>query len=112
MATALQLALITAFRKEAEDMINVLFKTIYEIQYGTLSATVGDNTVSLATAYSSINSYEIVFYEAMDVDVIDIRDSLVIEHKAVGGFTIVCERACSIRWATFLRTPNISYFTN
>ena len=104
--------LITLFRKEVEDFINILWKTIYEIQYGTLSASVGDNTVSLTTAYGSVDDYEIVFYEAMDGDDIDIRDSLVIENKAVGGFTIVCERACSIRWATLLRTPNISYFTN
>jgi hypothetical protein len=107
-----QAELITAFRKEVEDMINVLFKTIYEIQYDTLTAIAGDNVVSLSTPYLSVDDYEIVFYEAMDVDDIDIRDSLVIEDKAVGGFTIVSERACSIRWATFLRVPNVSYFTS
>lgn len=107
-----QAELITAFRKEVEDMINVLFKTIYEIQYDTLSATVGDNVVSLTTSYSAVDDYEIVFYEALDADDIDIRDSLIIKDKAVGGFTIECERACSIRWATFLRIPNVSYFTN
>lgn len=107
-----QAELITAFRKEVEDMINVLFKTIYEVQYDTLSASVGDNTVSLDTAYANVDDYEIVFYEGMDADDIDIRDSLIIKDKVVGGFTIECERACSIRWATFLRIPNVSYFTN
>jgi len=107
-----QAELITAFRKEVEDMINAKWKLVLEIQYNTLSASVGDNVISLDTAYSSADDYEIQFLEATDADDIDIRDSLIIKDKVIGGFTIECERACSIRWATYLRIPNLSYFTN
>lgn len=111
--TAEQLALITAFRKEAEDLGQANVEKIYQRKQGELAIVVGDNQIALpGDPYASADGYEIVFFEAIDEDLIDIKEAISIETQTTGGFVINTPRAGNLRWITFLKVPNFSYWTN
>jgi hypothetical protein len=102
MATLEQL--VTIFRKECEDMIYANQIATYLIQYGTVSASSGDTSINFDTAYGN-TEYEIHFFEATDVNDIDIRDAITITDKTSSGFTFNLPRAAEIRWQAHRRTP-------
>lgn len=107
-----QAELITSFRKEVEDLFNILVKEVFKVQYGSASVTEPSTSVSFTDAditYADTD-YEIYIYSALDTNNVDIKNSLTFT-KTVGGFTIYAPRNCTVRWQTSLRTPYISYFT-
>lgn len=112
MATAAQLALIAAFRKEAEDMITALVKRAFKVQYGELVCVAGENSVSFTETDWQYNDtdYEIFIYEALDANGVDIKFSIT-AYKTVGGITLICPRPCTARWQTTLRVPDWEFIT-
>ena len=104
--------LITAFRKETEDLVNAWLTLVFLIKYDTLSASVGDNAVSFSgDAYDSADDYNVRIIEALDGDDIGVKGELNITDKTANGFTINALRACDIEWQTSRNNPKISFWT-
>jgi hypothetical protein len=104
--------LITAFRKETEDLVQAMLIQIFLIKYGELSAVVGDNPVSFTgDAYDSATDYTIRIVEALDGEGIDVRGELNIKDKTANGFKISAVRPCSIKWQTGRNSPKINFHT-
>jgi hypothetical protein len=103
---------IEQFRKDTEDLVQANVRAIFQVKYGELSMEAGDNTINLSgDAYPSDSVYEIRFHQATDSDGIDIRDAISIEEKTVDSFTINTPRAGTLRWVTFLKTPQFNFWT-
>jgi hypothetical protein len=109
---ATQEELITAFRKETEDLVYANIIQIFLIKYDTLSASAGDNVISfIGDAYDSDSDYIIRIVEALDEDNIDVKGELNIKNKTANGFTINAARPCSIKWQTARNSPKINFWT-
>jgi len=118
MATRAEL--ITALRKEMEDLFTVRVSHIFMIQYGTISVTTPSTAVTFTqsdtdtgeeTKFSYEDTdYEIYIYSAMDANNIDIKAALTFT-KTLSGFTIHAPRNCTVRWQVSLRTPRMYFFT-
>ena len=108
--------LITAFRKETEDLVQANVRAIYKYKQGTANLIDGDTVVSLASTYpeevySDANEYTIRFIEALDEDGIDISASLLITSRTTTSFTVNSMRAGTLKWQTYLTVPNFTYHT-
>jgi hypothetical protein len=100
------------FRKATEDLVYANIVEIFLIKHGELSATAGDNTISFTgDPYDTADEYAIGFFEALDVDEIDVRGELSIKDKTVNGFTVTTVRNCVIRWVTTRVSPKINFWT-
>ncbi len=103
---------IEQFRKDTEDLVQANVRVIYQAKYGELSMEAGDNVIALSgDAYSADDVYEIEFYQATDTSGIDIRDAISIDSRTVNSFTINTPRAGTLRWVTFLKTPQFNFWT-
>jgi hypothetical protein len=105
--------LITAFRKETEDMVMTMIRDMFNYQYGEIAVSEGvTSNISLSVAYDSANDYEVAIFSALDGAGTDIVDALTITKVGPNGFTIDTDRSGNVRWETVRRTPKISFFTN
>lgn len=103
---------IAKFRKDTEDIVQANVRDIFQVKYGELSMSEGDNTINLpGDAYSYNDVYEIEFYQATDSDGIDIRDAISIESRTTNSFVINTPRAGTLRWITKLKTPKFTFWT-
>lgn len=106
---------ITAFRKEAEDLAQANVRNIFKAKFGEEALVVGQITVSFPiasdTAYSGADDYEIRIHEALDEDGIDIKAALIISDKTTSGFKIYSPLAGTVKWESFLKTPNFNFWT-
>ena len=106
---------VTALRKETEDLVQANVRNIFKAKFGEESLVVGDNTVTFPisddTAYLTADEYEIRIQEAYDGDGIDITNALIISNKTVSGFTVNSLRVGSLKWESFLKTPNFNFWT-
>ena len=111
-----QLALITAFRKETEDLVQANVRNIFKVKYGEKTLSVGSNTITfqIGTDDSYLNGteYEVKFFEATDSDGIDIKEAISITTQTASAFTINTPRAGVLRWQTNLKTPSFNFWTN
>jgi hypothetical protein len=103
--------LITAFRKETEDLVMANVKTIFNIQYDEESLIEGTISVAIPDAYVSVDDYEVVVFSALDAEDNDIKDTLVIEKVTASSFTVESPIAGTLRWETMRRVPQINYWT-
>jgi len=104
--------LITAFRKEAEDLVQAMLIQIFLVKYGELNASPGDNIISFTgDAYDSATDYTIRIVEALDGDGIDVKGELNIKDKTANGFKINAVRTCVIKWQTGRNSPKINFHT-
>lgn len=105
--------LITVFRKETEDLITSINVEMFKIQYGEESMLEDETiTVNLIDAYSAASDFEVVIFEALDTDGVNIKDALVVaESKTASSFSIYSPRECTVRWQTLRRTPLINFWT-
>jgi hypothetical protein len=105
--------LLTAFRKETEDLTVSLVKDMFQIQYGEISITAGETkTVSLSDpVYASASDYQVVVFEATDINGVNIIDAITITDQGTNYFEVHSPRAGTIRWQTIRKTPKINFWT-
>jgi len=116
--SAAQLLLVEALGKETQDFARAAVISMFLIKYGTLSAIVGDITVSFTSGTDvtrddpyADTGYIINILEALDSDGVDVRGELEITNKTVNGFTINSTTACTIKWQTSRQAPLIDFYT-
>ncbi len=113
MATKAEL--ITAFRKENEDLTQANVRNIYKAKYGTANLAIGTTTITLPidddTAYATADEYEIRFHEAIDTDDIDIKEAIYISTKTATAFIVTSPLVGTLKWETFLKIPNFNFWT-
>lgn len=103
---------ITAFRKEAEDLVFAHILNIFLMKQGEVSAVAGDNSVAFeGVAYDSVDDYVVGIYEALDGDGIDVRGELTVKDATVNGFVINAVRPCVVKWTSARKIPKINFNT-
>lgn len=107
--------LITAFRKENEDLTQANVRNIYKAKYGVKTLAVGNNTITMPilpdSDYETTEEYGIRYYEALDGDGIDIRLALVEVSRTTTSFVIYSPTTGTLKWETFLLVPNFNFWT-
>ena len=111
MTEAELIVLITAFRKETEDLVMANVKGIFNVQYDEETLTAGTISVSIPEAYVSVDDYEVVVFSALDVEANDIKDALVITKVSSSSFTVESPVVGTLRWETMRRVPQINFWT-
>lgn len=111
MTEAELIVLITAFRKETEDLVMANVKEIFNIQYDEEVLTAGTISVAIPAAYVSVDDYEVVVFSALDAEDNDIKDALVITKVTASSFTAESPRVGTLRWETMRRIPQINFWT-
>lgn len=113
--TTEQLALITAFRKETEDLVQSNIRNVFKAKYGEAALTAGSNTITFPVGtddvYQSDDEYEVRFSEATDTDGTDIREAISITEQTASAFIVSTPRAGTLRWQANLKTPNFNFHT-
>ena len=113
MATKAQL--ITAVRKELEDLAQANVRNIYKAKYGVKTLAVGNNTITMPvlddSTYATTAEYGIRYYEALDEDGVDIRLALVEVSRTTSSFVIYSPTTGTLKWETFLLVPNFNFWT-
>lgn len=108
--------LITAFRKEAEDLTQAIVRNIFKAKYGEDNLIIGDTTIILPidsdTAYATAEEYDVRFHSAVDTDGIDIKEAIYIKSKTASAFVINSPLVGTVRWETFLKVPNFNFWTS
>ena len=104
--------LITAFRKETEDLVFAHILNIFLMKNGEETLSAGDNTVTFkGDPYDSVDDYVVGIYEALDADGIDVRGELTVKDATVNGFVINAVRPCVARWTSARKIPKINFNT-
>jgi len=107
--------LIEAFRKETEDLVQANVRNIFKAKHGEKTLIAGSNTISLPVGtddnYDTPGEYEIRFVEATDGNGIDISEAISISSKTASGFVVDSPRAGTLKWETYLITPNFNFLT-
>ena len=111
MTEAELLVLITAFRKETEDLIMANTQVIFNVQYDEETLTAGTISVAIPEAYVSVDDYEVVVFSALDEDDNDIKDALIITKLTSSSFTVESPVVGTLRWETMRRVPQINFWT-
>lgn len=109
-----QAELITAFRKETEDLIRVSVIDMFNIQYGVTNVTTGVNgtTVSFPVPYDlTTEDYEVKIFSALDAQLTDIVDAITITKINVTSFRLNTARDGTVRWSASRRLPKVNFFT-
>lgn len=108
------LDLITAFRKETEDLVQSKVEEMFLIKHQDLALNPGNNNITFpGYSYDSGSDYVIDIYRAIDGNGIDVRGELEIPDasRTANGFIINALNSCSIRFVTKRKTPKINYWT-
>jgi hypothetical protein len=109
---ATQEELITAFRKETEDLVYANIEMLFLIKHGEKVLSPGENTVTFTgDPYDDNDDYVIGFYEALDADGIDVKGELNITEQTINGFKVEAVRPTNIKWITYRKSPKINYWT-
>jgi hypothetical protein len=107
--------LIEAFRKETEDLVQANIRNVFKAKSGTKVLAIGDNSITIPVGtddnYDTADEYEIRFKEALDGDGIKIDDALTITSKTSSGFVVNSPRTGTLKWETFLTTPDFNFHT-
>ena len=107
-----QAELITAFRKETQDLVFAMIIDIFLMKQGEKVAIAGSNTVTFeGDAYDSLDDFVVGFYEAYDADGIDVRGELKITDYTENGFTFTAVRSCIVKWTSARKIPKINFYT-
>lgn len=106
-------AAIALFRQETEDLVMILVKQIFNIQYAEVAVVTGEAGISVTFAipYDSITDYEVRILSALDADGTRIEDAVTITNVSANGFNITTARDGVVRWSACRRLPKIEYFT-
>jgi hypothetical protein len=107
--TEAQIALVEAFRKESDDKTTALVKDMFNIDYGSLDAIVGNNTITFSVPAYDDTDY-VLHLSATDADGTDVTAELII-NKQTTGMVINALTPCSIKWQTSRQTPKINFWT-
>lgn len=112
--TAEQLALITIFRKENEDLVKKNVQVMFNIQAIEQVLSVGDNSVAIPGDAFDDTNYLIDPVYAIDADDVDVRGELEIleDNKTVNGFVVTAITPCTARFVVMRRTPKADFFTD
>ncbi len=112
MTEAELITLITAFRKETEDLVLAKLVDVFNIQYGEYTSYPDEtHSVSLSAAFASADDYIVNVFSAVDPDGANVVDSLEIAYASASGFTIYSPRAAVIKWQAARRTPKFNFWT-
>jgi hypothetical protein len=104
---------ITDVRKALEDMVYANLIVIYMIKHGEIECTAeAETSVGFSgDPYDNEDEYVINFYEALDVDLIDIRPALEVRGRTVNGFKIYTPRNTTVKWTAMRKLPKIEFWT-
>lgn len=100
-------------RMAIEDLVQAMLVEIYNIKHGEEECLAGvDKSVSFSVpVYDSNDDYIVAIIEAIDIDDIDIRHSVVVKNKTATGFTLNSPRNTTVIWSTTRMTPKIVFHT-
>lgn len=105
--------LVTQVRKENEDLITAKMEDMFQIQYGEFDCVAGQPVlIPLAKAYDTVDIYQVLIFEALDTDGVDMRDAVSVIDRQRNSFTLLPLRDGHICWETVLKTPKINYWTD
>lgn len=103
---------ITDVRKALEDMVYANLALIYLIKHAETACLVGETSIGFTgNPYDDADEYVINFFEAYDVDGIDIRQSLEVRERTVNGFKLYSPRNTTVKWTSMRKLPKINYWT-